>query len=403
MSKVLYDSDKRSLGYVAKSGLAGGVAGCVAKTAIAPLDRVKILFQTSNPEFRKYRGSFLGFWRAGKFIYSQQGVWGLFQGHSATLLRIFPYAAVKFVAYEQFRALLITGPDQEVALRRMAAGSLSGIVSVYCTYPLELIRVRMAYDTSSSGSQAHGGRLVGAFRSIYAEEPSAKCQRWFSKRLAGFTNFYRGFTPTIMGMIPYAGVSFLTHDYIHDLFHSQYLRQYTLKAPSPLSSEPEPEPEQHSYTRYPQILETNNDDVLLEGHHHGHKGSHHHDHPEDNVSSMGNNNNNNNTDEAQQIERVSYKREPLKAWAQLIAGGVAGMVSQTASYPFEVIRRRMQVAGAQGSSGSHPSIVVTALKIYRESGPKGFFVGLTIGYIKVTPMVACSFFVYERMKHHLGI
>lgn len=26
---------------------------------------------------------------------------GLFQGHSATLLRIFPYAAIKFMAYDQ--------------------------------------------------------------------------------------------------------------------------------------------------------------------------------------------------------------------------------------------------------------------------------------------------------------
>lgn len=350
--------NKRTLAYVCKSGAAGGVAGCVAKTVIAPLDRVKILFQTSNPEFRKYRGSFLGFWRAGKFIYSNQGVWGLFQGHSATLLRIFPYAAVKFVAYEQFRALLITGPDQEVALRRMAAGSLSGIVSVYCTYPLELIRVRMAYATNEV---RHGGRLLAAARSIYAETPSQKATQWFSPRLASWTNFYRGFTPTIMGMIPYAGVSFLTHDYIHDLFHTRYFREYTVKG-------------EHRKT-YHHLLETNNDDVLLEGHRH-------HDNE----------------------KKVAYKREPLKAWAQLIAGGVAGMVSQTASYPFEVIRRRMQVAGAQaGSSGVHPSILATALTIYKESGPKGFFVGLTIGYIKVTPMVACSFFVYERMKHWLGI
>ncbi|KAG5363270.1 Mitochondrial carrier protein [Yarrowia sp. B02] len=354
--------NKRTLAYVCKSGLAGGMAGCVAKTVIAPLDRVKILFQTSNPEFRKYRGSFLGFWRAGKFIYQQQGVWGLFQGHSATLLRIFPYAAVKFVAYEQFRALLISGPDQEVALRRMAAGSLSGIVSVYCTYPLELIRVRMAYATNEAG-KPHGGRLLAAARSIYAETPSAHAQKWFSPRIAAWTNFYRGFTPTIMGMIPYAGVSFLTHDYIHDLFHTRYFRSWTVKG--------EVQPKK----TYPHLLETNNDDVMLEGHHHD-----------------------------DEDRKVSYKREPLKAWAQLIAGGVAGMVSQTASYPFEVIRRRMQVAGAQaGSSGVHPSIVATALTIYKESGFKGFFVGLTIGYIKVTPMVACSFFVYERMKHWLGI
>ena len=39
-------------------------------------------------------------------------------------------------------------------------------------------------------------------------------------------------------------------------------------------------------------------------------------------------------------------RAPLKAYAQLFAGGLAGLCSQTAAYPFEVIRRRMQVGGA---------------------------------------------------------
>ena len=39
--------------------------------------------------------------RAGAEIYSERGILGLFQGHSATLLRVFPYAAIKFMVYDQ--------------------------------------------------------------------------------------------------------------------------------------------------------------------------------------------------------------------------------------------------------------------------------------------------------------
>lgn len=46
-------------------------------------------------------GSWSGALRAGTEIYNSSGVRGLLQGHSATLLRVFPYAAVKFVAYDQ--------------------------------------------------------------------------------------------------------------------------------------------------------------------------------------------------------------------------------------------------------------------------------------------------------------
>ena len=48
-------------------------------------------------------GTWSGAFRAGAQIYKDTGTLGLFQGHSATLLRIFPYAAIKFLAYDEVR------------------------------------------------------------------------------------------------------------------------------------------------------------------------------------------------------------------------------------------------------------------------------------------------------------
>lgn len=68
----------------------------------------------------------------------------------------------------------------------------------------------------------------------------------------------------------------------------------------------------------------------------------------------------------------------------LACGAVAGAVSQTASYPFEVVRRRMQVGGVGGGGGISWREAVGG--IYGVRGWRGFFVGLSIGYLKVVPM-----------------
>lgn len=61
---------------------------------------MKILFQTSNSDFKQYAGTPTGLLHASKKIYETAGLRGLFQGHSATLLRVFPYAGIKFLFYD---------------------------------------------------------------------------------------------------------------------------------------------------------------------------------------------------------------------------------------------------------------------------------------------------------------
>lgn len=67
---------------------------------------------------------------------------------------------------------------------------------------------------------------------------------------------------------------------------------------------------------------------------------------------------------------------------EFVAGGIAGILAQTSSYPIEVVRRRMQVGGAVGNHEMKKFMDVVR-NIYATAGLRGFYVGLSIGYIKV--------------------
>ncbi|KAL4864013.1 hypothetical protein BDV12DRAFT_20067 [Aspergillus spectabilis] len=334
-SQTKKTADKHSVDHLLRSGLAGGIAGVAGKTTIAPLDRVKILFQTRNPHFEGYIGSWTGFGRALRHIVRHEGSQALFRGHSATILRIFPYAGIRFLSYESFRGTLIPNKERETPGRRFLAGSVAGVVSVVGTYPLELLRVRLAFITEGSGN--------GARRSLLEVAREINRERRSGSRLGGIANFYRGFCPTILGMIPYAGTSFLAHDVMGDILRHSILERWTCTRNGP------------------DISTTTNG-----------------------------------------------KR--LRWWAELIAGGSAGLAAQTVSYTFEVIRRRLQVqvnpaAGIDsvGNGVKRLQMREVARLIFAERGFSGFFVGLGIGYIKIVPMFAVTFFVYGRVRGWLGV
>ncbi|CAJ0911768.1 11584_t:CDS:2, partial [Entrophospora sp. SA101] len=276
ITKKTHYHDKQSVGYIIRSGLAGGIAGSVAKTVIAPLDRVKILFQASNPHFQKYAG----------------GPKGLLQGHSATILRIFPYAAIKFVAYEQFRHILMPTRELETSTKHLLAGSLA----VLFTYPLELLRVRLAFEVKKDKSFG----MMSICKQIWNEGAASSRLQFFHFPII---NFYRGIIPTIMGIIPYAGVSFWTH---------YELTEFCISKFGKLTTEPS----------------------LVIG---------------------------------KLDSRGQKRRVPLKTWAELTVGGLAGAISQTAGYPLEVIRRRMQVYGAIDST-RFVGLLYTAKTIWKTNG-----------------------------------
>ena len=67
----------------------GGMAGIIAKTAIAPIDRVKFLFMASISEFTAKNVM-----NEIKRIRIEEGVRSLWKGNLAQIIRVFPYSGI---------------------------------------------------------------------------------------------------------------------------------------------------------------------------------------------------------------------------------------------------------------------------------------------------------------------
>ncbi|XP_069548750.1 solute carrier family 25 member 16 [Brachyistius frenatus] len=180
---------KRDDYYWLRSFAAGGVAGCCAKSTIAPLDRVKILLQAQSPHYKH-----LGVFSTLTAVPKKEGILGLYKGNGAMMVRIFPYGAIQFMAFDKYKALLSKQIGISGHIHRLMAGSMAGMSAVICTYPLDVIRARLAFQVT--GYHRYTG-IANAFHTIYLKE-------------GGISGFYRGLTPTLIGMAPYAGLSFFT-------------------------------------------------------------------------------------------------------------------------------------------------------------------------------------------------
>lgn len=196
-------------GLMMENLVCGGVAGSVAKSVIAPFDRIKIHFQVANPRMNSYRGRVGGVFGALGEVYRNTGIRGMYRGHSVMLARIFPYSAINFMSYEYFKSKIYSfGDDGGMGWWvRLLPGSMAGIVAVTLTYPLDIIRTRLAYDlgTKIQDKKVYWISLRKVISNISLEGKNSVLK-------TSIGGFYQGIIPTILGIIPYAGVSFFTFE-----------------------------------------------------------------------------------------------------------------------------------------------------------------------------------------------
>ncbi|KAG8894563.1 hypothetical protein FRC00_008761, partial [Tulasnella sp. 408] len=85
--------------------IAGGIAGAASRTVVSPLERLKIIQQV-QPK-RSGASAYNGVYRSLVRMWQEEGFRGFMRGNGANCIRIIPYSAVQFTAYEQLKKRLI--------------------------------------------------------------------------------------------------------------------------------------------------------------------------------------------------------------------------------------------------------------------------------------------------------
>lgn len=102
-----------------------GIAGMCSKTAVAPLDRIKILLQAHQTHY-KHLNVFSGLIN----IVKKESFIALYKGNGAQMVRIFPYAATQFTAFEIYKKVSVFDWILLCIIEIAFAYSISGDYSV---------------------------------------------------------------------------------------------------------------------------------------------------------------------------------------------------------------------------------------------------------------------------------
>ena len=294
-----------------------------AKTFVAPIDRIKILYQVTSAKFRLRDVP-----RVAYSIIEKEGWSALWKGNTATMIRVFPYSGIQFMVFDYCKTFFLsrdkteqfyrnatthadvagkrhTHSDDEASslqyrhtidnahrntaqhhdnnrkdglspIDSLISGMAAGSISVLCTYPLDLARAQLAVlrkqkkpkdgTVSSSAAASSKTKTIQSSRKGIGYVLSNGFQR------EGLRGLYRGITPTMLGILPYSGAAFAINE------------QAKLK-----------------------------------------------------------------------ITRI-MRREPTTI-ERLQCGALSGLFAQTLTYPLEVTRRRMQTIGIVPTSGSESAAV----------------------------------------------
>ncbi|KAK4152600.1 mitochondrial carrier domain-containing protein [Chaetomidium leptoderma] len=188
--------------------LMGGVSAAVSKTAAAPIERIKLLVQNQDEMIkagrldRRYNGIADCFRRTT----ADEGLMALWRGNTANVIRYFPTQALNFAFRDKFKAMFGYKKERDGYAKWMAgnlaSGGAAGATSLLFVYSLDYARTRLANDAKSAkgGGDRQFNGLVDVYRKTMATD--------------GIAGLYRGFGPSVAGIVVYRGLYFGMYDSI---------------------------------------------------------------------------------------------------------------------------------------------------------------------------------------------
>ncbi|KAG6898041.1 hypothetical protein C0992_006519, partial [Termitomyces sp. T32_za158] len=135
--------------------------------------------------------------------YRDEGLVSLWRGNTANVIRYFPTQALNFAFKDYFKSLF--GFKKNEGYWRwfagnVASGGAAGASSLLFVYSLDYARTRLANDAKSakSGGARQFNGLVDVYKKTLASD--------------GIAGLYRGFVPSVVGIIVYRGLYFGVYD-----------------------------------------------------------------------------------------------------------------------------------------------------------------------------------------------
>ncbi|KAK2583388.1 hypothetical protein KPH14_009377 [Odynerus spinipes] len=188
--------------------LAGGISAAIAKTAVAPIERVKLLLQVQHTSKqiaadKQYKGMMDVLIRVPK----ETGFLSLWRGNMANVIRYFPTQALNFAFKDKFKQFFLGGVPKEIFwknfLGNLASGGAAGATSLLFVYPLDFARTRLGVDVGKGSKREFTG-ITDCITKVFKTD--------------GIVGLYRGFNVSVQGIIIYRAAYFGFYDTVQGLF-----------------------------------------------------------------------------------------------------------------------------------------------------------------------------------------